>query len=130
MSMRIRTLFHATAGTVLLAGAVGAYAANLGFLNDTPIAYMKQRDIDSVKKAMDQALNEKQDGESTTWVNEGTGNSVRIDATITIVSTAKDGQRTCRDTTVALNAKGQTMGLKPQFCRDGASGPWVLQKKH
>lgn len=130
MSTRIRTLVHATVGGVLLAGAVSAYAANLGFLNDTPIAYMKQRDIDSIKSAVDKALDAKQDGESVTWVNEGTGNSVRIDANITVQSTAKDGERTCRDTAVALNAKGQSMNLKPQFCRQGASGPWVLQKKH
>ncbi|RFU46607.1 hypothetical protein [Paraburkholderia sp. DHOC27] len=130
MSMRIRSLVHATLGGVLLAGAVGAYAANLGFLNDTPIAYMKQADIDSIKAAVDKTLNEKQDGQSSTWVNEGTRNSVRIEATITPESTAKDGERTCRDTTVVLNAKGQSMNLKPQFCREGASGPWRLQKKH
>jgi surface antigen len=130
MSMRIRNLFHVTVGGVLLAGAVGAYAANLGFLTDTPIAYMKQRDIDSVKVAVMKALDDKQDGESATWVNDGTGNSVHIDATITPQSTAKDGERTCRDTSVVLNAKGQSMTLKPQFCRQGASGPWQLQKKH
>lgn len=130
MSMRIRSLVHATLGGVLLAGAVGAHAANLGFLNDTPIAYMKQADIDSIKAAVDKTLNEKQDGQSSTWVNEGTRNSVRIEATITPESTAKDGERTCRDTTVVLNAKGQSMNLKPQFCREGASGPWRLQKKH
>lgn len=130
MSMRIRTLFHVTLGGVLLASAVGAYAANLGFLNDTPISYMKPRDIDSVKTAVMKALDDKQDGESATWVNDGTGNSVHIDATITPQSTAKDGERTCRDTTVVLNAKGQSMTLRPQFCRQSGSGPWQLQKKH
>lgn len=130
MSMRIRNLFQVTVGGVLLAGAVGAYAANLGFLTDTPISYMKQRDIDSVKVAVMKALDDKQDGESATWVNDGTGNSVHIDATITPQSTAKDGERTCRDAAVVLNAKGQSMTLKPQFCRQGASGPWQLQKKH
>lgn len=130
MSMRIRSLFHAVLGGVLLAGAVGAHAANLGFLSDTPISYMKQRDIDSVKAAVMKALDEKQDGESATWVNDGTGNTVHIDATITPQSTAKDGERTCRETAVVLNAKGQSMTLRPQFCRQGASGPWQLQKKH
>jgi surface antigen len=130
MPMRIRTLFQVTVSGVLLAAAVSAYAANLSFLNDTPISYMKQRDIDSVKAAVEKALNQKQDGESAVWVNDGTGNSVHIDATITPQGTAKDGERTCRDTTIVLNAKGQSMTLKPQFCRQGASGPWQLQKKH
>lgn len=129
MSMPTRVLFRATVGAMLLASAAGAQASNLGFLNDTPISYMKQKDIDSVKAAVMGALNTKQDGESATWVNEGTGNGVRIDATITPQGTAKEGARTCRDVVVALNAKGQTMNLRPQFCRDGA-GAWVLQKKH
>ncbi|MFL9894477.1 RT0821/Lpp0805 family surface protein [Paraburkholderia sp. RL17-383-BIF-A] len=129
MSMRTRVLCHLTAASVLLGGAIGAHAANLGFLNDTPLTYMKQRDIDSVKKAVFSALNDKQDGETTNWVNEGTGNSVKIDAAITVASTAKDGERTCRDVGVVLNAKGQSMSLRPQFCKQG-SGTWQLQKKH
>jgi surface antigen len=129
MSMRTRVLCHLTAASVLLGGAIGAHAANLGFLNDTPLTYMKQRDIDSIKKAVFSALNDKQDGETTNWVNEGTGNSVKIDAAITVASTAKDGERTCRDVGVVLNAKGQSMSLRPQFCKQG-SGTWQLQKKH
>ncbi|MFM0225470.1 RT0821/Lpp0805 family surface protein [Paraburkholderia dipogonis] len=129
MSMRTRVLSQLTAGSLLLGGAIGAQAANLGFLNDTPISYMKQRDIESVKKAVFSALNDKQDGETANWVNEGTGNSVKIDAAITMASTAKDGDRTCRDVGVVLSAKGQSMNLRPQFCRQG-SGTWQLQKKH
>ena len=56
MSMRTRVLSQLTAGSLLLGAAIGAQAANLGFLNDTPISYMKQRDIDSVKKAVFAAL--------------------------------------------------------------------------
>ncbi|AXL51513.1 hypothetical protein DSC91_004200 [Paraburkholderia caffeinilytica] len=129
MSMRTRVLFHLTVGGLLLGGALGAQAANLGFLNDTPISYMKQRDVDSIKGAVFAALNDKQDGESVNWVNEGTGNSVKIDATITVASTAKDGERTCRDVGVVLNAKGQSMSLRPLFCKQGSSN-WQLQKKH
>jgi surface antigen len=129
MSMRTRALFHLTVGGLLLGGAIAAQAANLGFLNDTPISYMKQRDVDSIKDAVFAALNDKQDGESASWVNEGTGNSVKIDATINMASTAKDGERTCRDVGVVLNAKGQSMSLRPQFCKQGG-GDWQLQKKH
>jgi hypothetical protein len=120
MSMRTRALFHVTVGGLLLAATVGAYAANLGFLSDTPIAYMKQRDVDSLKAGVLSALDSKQDGEAATWVNDGTGNSVHIDATMTPQSTAKDGDRTGRDVAVVLNAKGQSMTLRPQFCREGS----------
>lgn len=128
MSMRTRVLFQLTAAGLLMVGAIGAQAANLGFLNDTPISYMKQRDIDSVKKAVLSALNDKQDGETANWVNEGTGNSVKIDAAITLANTARNGDRTCRDVGFVLNAKGQSMNLHPQFCKQG-SGTWQLQKK-
>ena len=129
MSMRTRVVFHLAGATLLLGSAIGAQAANLGFLNDTPISYMKQRDIDSIKKAVFTALNEKKDGESATWLNEGTGNSVKIDATIAIANTTTNGGRTCRDVAVVLNAKGQSMHLVPQFCKEGG-GTWQLQKKH
>ena len=129
MSMRTRVLFHLTVGSLLLGAAIGAQAANLSFLNDTPMSYMKPRDIESIKAAVASALNEKKDGESSTWVNEGTGNSVKIDATISVASTATDGGRTCREVGVELHAKGQSMNLRPQFCRQGG-GTWQLQKKH
>ncbi|MEW9580946.1 RT0821/Lpp0805 family surface protein [Paraburkholderia sp. DGU8] len=128
MSMRIRALLHLTGAGVLLGGAIGAQAANLGFLNDTPITYMHQRDVDSIRKAVLSALGDQKDGSSITWDNEGTGNSVKIDATITVARTATDGGRTCRDLGVVLNAKGQSMNLHPQFCKEG-SGAWQLQKK-
>ncbi|CAB3801459.1 hypothetical protein LMG28614_05402 [Paraburkholderia ultramafica] len=129
MSMRTRVLLHLSCASLLLGSAIGAQAANLSFLNDTPITYMRQRDNDSIKKAVIAALNDQKDGESVNWVNEGTGNSVKIDATITVASTARDGGRTCRDLGVVLNAKGQSMHLNPQFCKQG-SGAWQLQKKH
>ncbi|CAH2772298.1 MAG: Surface antigen [uncultured Paraburkholderia sp.] len=132
MSMRHRAFRQVTAAALLLGAAIGAQAANLGFLSDTPISYMKQRvkqrDVDSIKQAVFTALDEKQDGESTNWVNEGTRNSVKIDAAITVAITSKDGERTCRDVGVVLNAKGQSMTLRPQFCKEGG-GKWQLQKK-
>jgi hypothetical protein len=125
-----RHLSHLTIGAVLVAGSLAAQAANLGFLNDTPISYMKQRDIDSLKAAAFKALDNQQDNESVTWNNEGTGNGVKIDAQLTPVDTAKDGANTCRTVRVVLNAKGQSVNLGPRFCRQGSSGRWIMQKKH
>jgi surface antigen len=132
MSIRNRTVLHLTQltiGGLLLAGSLAAQAANLGFLNDTPISYMKQRDIDSLKAAAFDALDKKQDGESATWTNTGTGNGVKLDAQLTLEDTAKDGANTCRTVAVVLNGKGQSMNLRPRFCRQG-SGRWILQKKN
>ena len=124
-----RTVFKLTMGAVLLASTLGAQAANLGFLNDTPISYMKQRDIDSLKQAAFGALDQKQDGESASWTNEGTGNSVKLDAQLTPEGTTKDGDRTCRFVRAVVNANGQSMNLRPQFCRQG-TGRWTLQKRN
>ena len=70
------------ASCVVLAGGA-AHAANLGFLNNTPITYMKQRDLQVLNNAAHSALDTKQDGESLDWNNEGAGNSVAINGTIT-----------------------------------------------
>jgi surface antigen len=129
MPKRNPLLVKLTLGALALVCALEAQAANLGFLNDTPISYMKQRDNDSLKAAAFDALSNKQDGETANWVNEGTGNSVKIDAQITPEDTAKEGERTCRNLRVVLNAKGQSMNLRPQFCRKGG-GTWQMQKKN
>lgn len=117
------------AALFLLSAGPLAQAANLGFLNDTPASWMKQADYTSLTHAVRDAVANKADGETSNWSNEGLGNPVKIDATITPTKTAKDGDKTCRDSDVVVNAKGQTMTLRPQFCRVG-SGAWVYQKKH
>src|ERR1700756_1834903 len=103
MSMRNRAFAGVTAVGLLLA-TCSAQAANLGFLNDTPMSYMKQRDIDSVKHAVDSALSEKKEGETVNWINEGPGNSVKSGAGIPPEKTTQDGARTCRSTAVVLSA--------------------------
>src|SRR5579863_3767805 len=127
MSMRTSSLLHPITGGLLLAGAVAAHASNYGFLSDTPMSSMHRRDIDSLLKAANTALDTKRDGETAVWTNEGTGNSVKLDATMTISQTTKDGERTCRRMTATLNAKGQSMTLRPQYCKTG-NGAWQFQK--
>ncbi|MDR3097102.1 MAG: hypothetical protein LBV73_08510 [Paraburkholderia sp.] len=114
---------------LLLSAGSAAQAANLGFLNDTPATWMKQPDIDSLGRAVRDAMANKQDGETANWSNEGLRNPVNITATITPSKTEKAGDKTCRDSDVVVSAKGQTMTLRPQYCRTG-SGAWVYQKKH
>lgn len=123
------TLPRASAACALLFSLHTAFAANLEFLHDTPLSYLTQKDIDSVKRAVITALNSKSDGESSEWTNEGLGNSVKIDATLTPHDTSKTGNRTCRLVNVVLNAKGQSVNLHPRYCRTGGA-QWQLQKKN
>ncbi len=129
MLMSTRILPSLGAGLLLAALASAAHAQNLNFLNNTPAAYMKQADNASLGKAVRAAVDQQPDGAPTTWTNEGLRNSVKIDATITVTKTEKTGDTTCRDTQVVLNAKGQSMMLRPRYCRQG-SGDWVYQKTH
>ncbi len=105
-----------------------AQAANLGFLNNTPITYMQQRDLQALNNAAHSALDTKQDGESLDWNNEGAGNPVAIKSSITPSDTNKNGDRTCRKLTMVAYAKGQTQTWAPAVCKpDG--GKWALLKQ-
>jgi surface antigen len=123
----IRTLTSLGAGALLLACAGSALASNLSFLDNTPLAYIQPRDHDEIIKAVYVALDSKQDGQTANWTNQGSRNSVRIDAKITPHDTTKDGEKTCRKVDVELDAKGQSMTLVPSYCREG-KGEWQFQK--
>lgn len=117
------------AAVFLLSAGPAVQAANLGFLNDTPASWMKQADYKSLASAVRDSIANKADGETSNWNNDGLGNPVKMAATITPNKTQKDGDKTCRDSEVVVTAKGQSMTLRPQYCRVG-SGAWVYQKKH
>lgn len=117
------------AAVLLLSAGSAANAANLGFLNDTPATWMKQADYNSLARAVRDSVANKADGETSNWSNDGLGNPVKMNATITPSKMQKDGDKTCRDSEVVVTAKGQSMTLRPQFCQAG-SGAWVYQKKH
>lgn len=105
-----------------------ADAANLGFLSDTPISYMKERDLQALNKSAGLALNTKADGESLPWNNEGAGNPVAIHGTITPSRTVKDGMTTCRTVAIVAQAKGQTQTWSPVACKVGTEN-WKLKKQ-
>lgn len=130
MCTRIRSALSAALLFATLATfANDASAINLRFLRDTPVAALRQADTDSLTKVVRAALDEKQDGESTTWTNEGLGNSVRIEATVTATKTEQDGDNKCRTIEVVLSARQQSMTLRPRFCRAG-TGEWIYQRTH
>ena len=123
-----RASFPTFAAAALLALSTGATAANLGFLNNTPITYMKQRDLQALNSAARTALETKEDGQSLEWSNQGAGNPVPIKGTVTPLDTVKDGDRTCRKITLVAIAKGQTQTWTPTACKTG-NGKWQLQKQ-
>jgi surface antigen len=113
------------AGAMLLAGTTFSHAANLNFLKDTPVSYMKEADRRALNEAAQIALETKKDGESLPWSNAGTGNSVQITGTITPHDTPMSGDKSCRTVTLVAIAKGQTQSWTPTVCKQG-SGPWKI----
>lgn len=128
VSLKGRIWREVAVSTALMGCSALATAANLGFLMDTPISYMKQRDLQKLNEAAQTALDTKQDGESLDWNNAGTGNSVLVKGTITPSDTTKDGNQTCRKVGIIAQAKGQTQTWTPIACR-GGTDKWKLKKQ-
>ena len=126
--MRIRP---ATLLSALIFGSVvfsaSASAVGLGFLADTPMAYLNKNDKPVFVKAVTDVLNDKTDGETVQWSNEGLRNSVRIAAEITASDTQKTDTQTCRKVQVGLSAKGQEQTLKLKVCKAGTAA-WKVAK--
>ena len=111
----------------LLLSCPGAHAANLNFLKDTPVSYMKPADRQALNRAAQQALETKKDGESMKWSNEGTGNPTHIEGTVTPRDTSKIDGESCRKVTLVVVAKGQTQTFTPTACKQG--GEWRIKKQ-
>ncbi|CAB3788090.1 RT0821/Lpp0805 family surface protein [Paraburkholderia fynbosensis] len=126
--MAVRRLPQWIAGAALLAGASFSHAANLNFLKNTPISYMRDADRKALNDAAQIALETKKDDESLAWSNAGTGNSVSITGTITPHGTTKEGDKTCRTATLVAMAKGQTQSWTPTVCKQG-NGPWKILRQ-
>ena len=93
---------------------------------NTPISYMKERDLQQLNRAARTALA----GEALDWNNDGTGNLVHVTGTITPLDTKKDGDRSCRTLAIVAKAKGQTQTWSPTACKDGGpDSKWQLLKQ-
>ncbi|QHE90481.1 hypothetical protein [Pandoraea fibrosis] len=127
---RFRSIALGTALAVGAGLAAPAFAAsNLMFMSNSPLAYMKKADNESLAKAANEVLSTKQDNETVEWANKGTRNPVAITAHLTPTNTQKDDTKTCRDLIVLLGAKGQEVTLKLPACKQGDAGRWELQKR-
>ncbi|AJY43240.1 hypothetical protein I6G56_09095 [Burkholderia humptydooensis] len=126
MRARVSILSRALAGAACAAAALAAHAQNnLNFLNDTPISYFSKADTASLAKAVQKVRDEGKDGETVDWVNNGRG--TKLAAKLTPTTTEQEG-RTCREVRTEVEAKGQSMTLRPLYCKT-AAGKWQLQKR-
>jgi surface antigen len=126
MRTRLLNILFVTAAAMLVAPSI--QAANLRFLNYTPITYLKAKDNASLHKAAGEVLDNKKDGEKVDWNNDGLGNATRVHAEISANNTTTVADKTCRDLNIVLHAKGQDQALTLQVCKAKA-GKWELVKK-
>lgn len=120
-------------GTALVIGASVAMpalaASNLAFMQNSPLSFLRAKDNASLAQLADQVLRNKADNETTDWSNKGTGNPVAITGQVTPSNTQKQGDETCRDLVVRLNARGQEVTLRLVACKVKDDAPWKLQKR-
>jgi surface antigen len=112
---------------VALACVSTAHAQNLGFMHDSPISFMKQKDIASLTEALNAALDKGTEGQTSEWSNKGLGNGVPITATITPKDALQDKAMSCRHVAIQLMARNQQQSWQPLYCK--TPGGWKLQKR-
>ena len=126
--MRARSLNVLPVLAFALFSASSLHAANLRFLDYSPITYLKKKDNADLHKAAADVLENSKDGESTNWSNEGLGNIVPITAEITAADTVTGSDQTCRNLRVVLHARGQDQTVKVPVCKR-EKAQWVIEKK-
>ncbi len=126
--MRNQFRYIVSAGVLGCVLTMSAQAANLRFLNDTPITYLKPKDKTSLMSAVNSLLKTEKDGDAQNWTNQGLGSMTPIQAELTATDTSIDGDKTCRKLHIALHAKGQDQIMSMQVCKV-KDGNWVVQKK-
>lgn len=117
----------AVSALAALAYADVASAQNLAFMHNSPLTYMRDKDLASLTKTLNAALDGAPDGQTADWSNEGLGNSVPIKGSVTPKDTADQNGMHCRHVAVTLSAKNQDQSWLPLFCKT-AQG-WKMQKR-
>ena len=104
----------------LLLSAAVCHASNYNFLKDAaPIADFTKEDMALFKQTIQEALNDKKDGEKQAWKNDKTGNAGLVNPLMTLDK--KDGE--CRHVRIMNRSKKNIAESKFKFCKQ--DGKWV-----
>jgi surface antigen len=96
-----------------------APAQNTQFFRSAPVAYLNDEDIEIVKSALQDALNEQADDETVAWANPKTGAS----GSIKVLDTHEDYATTCRNIEMENHAAGRTGKGGYRLCK-ADDGTW------
>jgi surface antigen len=112
-------MLAAVAAVCLLAGAP-ALAMNLLFLSEGPAGYFTEEDNRMFDKALQEALNDRKDGEVESWSNPASGASGKV----TVMKTFTREGMSCRNLKVFNSAKGRTGEGVFDLCK--VQGRWKI----
>ncbi|MGD8785400.1 MAG: RT0821/Lpp0805 family surface protein [Thioalkalispiraceae bacterium] len=106
---------------VLFLFASVVHASNFNFLHEAaPIADFNDEDMQMFKDTIQQALNEKRDGEKLAWKNTKTGNSGLVNPLLTLDENIGEE---CRHVRIVNKSKKNIAESKFKFCK--RDGSWV-----
>ena len=106
---------------VLLVACQGAMAANMAFLDNTPISRFNDQDNKMLQAAFQKAMNDSEDGTTVEWKNEKTTSG----GTITPIESFERQGAKCRKAKVTTEYKLLRGEGQYNFCKN-AKGAWKL----
>jgi surface antigen len=111
-----------------LAGAVPAIALafDLTFLDQAPIRFMSDAEIDMMEATVVETLDKAADGETLTWRNDDTGNS----GSVTAVKSFSERDLSCRRIEIVnRDAKAAFGGATSMFDMCQIDGSWKILRQ-
>jgi len=97
-------------------------AANLGFLNDSPMSYFDDEDIRLLREAALKVLENKSSRTKESWTNPATGHSGRVEGRGAFTA---EGGLACRRLRLSNRAKGMEGQATYTVCKDAEKG-WMI----
>ena len=98
-------------------------ASNMRFLEFSPSAYFTEKDLELLKAAARDLLDNHENGESATWKNEESGNNGKL----TVLDRYADFGTTCRRMRVFSDAIEVSATRIVTLCKD-KEGSWKILK--
>ncbi len=98
-------------------------ASNMRFLEFSPAAYFTEKDLELLRAAAKDLLDNREDGESATWKNEENAHNGKL----TVLNSYADFGTTCRRMKVFSDAIEVSATRIMTLCRD-KEGSWKILK--
>jgi surface antigen len=119
---KIVTVLATSIALVCLFAIPVTQAANLGFLNDSPMSYFDDEDIRLLREAALKVLENKSSRTKESWTNPATGHSGRVEGRGAFTA---EGGLACRRLRLSNRAKGMEGQATYTVCKDAEKG-WMI----